>query len=733
MSSASADLVYFTRKAARPEAPRPSQGARRIAVVIAAYNAERTIGACLESLAAQTVKPHEIVVVDDASRDRTADVARAFGAKTIVLERNSSAGYARAMGVRRTEAEIVAFIDSDCSAPPDWIERLTNAFRDDPELGAVGGRYRHAPPAGVVTALARAEEVYAHDVIARAPFDNNPPAGNSAVRRDVWECARSGCEGYLFRGINSGEDEFLFGELRRVAPVKFDSTLWVNHISRAGIGYFKRHVNRGRSLGARLGSGRAAETKGGIEGYGGVGLLAAALCLGVAPLLAAATLIWPEPWVLAAAIAALASGIALAAGFAAHMFADLRAAGGSPLRAFGLVAGALILLPARTACWIAGAGLALAARASRLVKRIFNVAVSIAHFWIPGRISRLFFFVTSACNARCAFCFNLDNVENWAARKKVELSLEEVQKLAKNFGRLPYINISGGEPFMRTDLPDIIEAFHRHCRTQWVTIPTNASLAQLVLDQTLEILTRCPTMFLTIQVSLDGMADSHDRSRKIQGGFAAMTQTLKALARIRPYYPNLRIQIATLYDDMNVAAMPEIVGYCRENFEFDQQFFYLIRDSGRLITESKNHLIAEYFELLRKSEAFEWRNHRRSLWHRAVRALQGITYNDMAEIRKNKTFLRPCVATRKFFTLYDDGTISPCEVLDSIKLGNVRDYGYDYYRFAEEAKVKEFHRSKIVESKCNCDWMCATPINMLYDPKTAPRIVAALIRPDKVV
>src|SRR5216684_2452858 len=101
-------------------------------------------------------------------------------------------------------------------------------------------------------------------------------------------------------------------------------------------------------------------------------------------------------------------------------------------------------------------------------------------------------------------------------------------------------------------------------------------------------------------------------------------------------------------------------------------------------------------------------------------------------MRAERKFFRPCHATQKCVTLYDDGQISPCEVLDSVNLGNVRDFNYDYYELIRRKEAADFYENKIVKDKCNCDWMCAVPINMLYDPKIIPRVAKALVKPNEL-
>ena len=664
----------------------PENGKRTVSVIVPVFNAERHIEDCIRSLLNQSYPAHEIIVVDDGSTDRTSEIARRFDVTLIDREKNGGAAAARAHGASKASGEILAFLDSDCVAPPNWLETIAAEFDKDPELGGVGGRYEHPPQKSAFALAAKLEEEHAHAFATANPYGTNPPGGNSAFLKRVWDTARSGREIYLFREVKSGEDDFACNEIRAAAKVKFNEALSVWHLPRDSNGYLKRHINRGRSGALQWLARLNSQSDSSLKAYGGTRLFIASLAF----------------------------------------FAQQKVSAWERIKVS-------FLFFLRSCCWIFGAVQLLAQRGYLNLKTWWNAALSVTHFWRPGRISKLFYFITSACNARCEFCFNLDNVINWKARKAVELSLEEVKKIALRFKRLPYLCISGGEPFMRPDLPDVIEVFHKVCRTQWVTIPTNASLTRMTLLMTQEILTRCPGLFLTIQVSLDSMHEEHDKSRKVQGGFKSMVDTLKGLTNLRKIYPNLRVQIATCYDDFNVERMSEMIAYCRENFEYDQQMFYLIRDGNLPVTRAKNHLIPSFLKTLEENERHEWSRHRRNLWSRAVRALHGISSADVLKIKREDGFIRPCHATRKFVTLYDDGQISPCEVLDSVNLGNIRNFNYDFYALIRRKKSKEFYKKEIVEKKCQCDWTCAAPMNMLYDPKVLPRLAKALIDPSSSV
>lgn len=86
-----------------------------VAVVIPAYNAAPWIGDALRSLAAQTLRPDEVAVIDDGSSDDTAKIAAQFGAKVFRQDRRGP-GAARNRGIEETTAPLVAFLDAD-----DWF------------------------------------------------------------------------------------------------------------------------------------------------------------------------------------------------------------------------------------------------------------------------------------------------------------------------------------------------------------------------------------------------------------------------------------------------------------------------------------------------------------------------------------------------------------------------------------------------------------------------------------
>ncbi len=113
-----------------------------ISIVIPAHNAEQSVADCVRSLQNQANQEDnlEIIVVDNGSTDRTAEVARQHGA-TVLCESNRGAASARNAGIRAARGEIVCFTDADCCPTGDWVAQITAPLRQDPEIVGAKGTY----------------------------------------------------------------------------------------------------------------------------------------------------------------------------------------------------------------------------------------------------------------------------------------------------------------------------------------------------------------------------------------------------------------------------------------------------------------------------------------------------------------------------------------------------------------------------------------------------------------
>ena len=129
-----------------------------VSVIIPAYRAEATIGRALDSVAAQTLPPREVIVVDDGSPDNTSATAEACRTKMgdialqVVRQENAGAGAARNHAVQKASSTLVAFLDADDEWLPEKLERSFDAIESN-NLGLVSHNYVSVAPDGSVTPI----------------------------------------------------------------------------------------------------------------------------------------------------------------------------------------------------------------------------------------------------------------------------------------------------------------------------------------------------------------------------------------------------------------------------------------------------------------------------------------------------------------------------------------------------------------------------------------------------
>lgn len=197
-----------------------------ISVVIPAYNEEQYLPTCLHALERQTfpASQFEVIVVDNASTDATAAVARHLGAR-VTTEPCKGVSRARQAGFEAARGPIIASTDADTQVPPDWLARIAAHFQD-PALGGVYGPV-HWPDGHPVEQLMLrypgAWALWASNRAGRSLWWGS----NFAVRREVfWQA------GGFPVDWPSGEDTDLSLRVNRLAPVRFDPALVVQASNR---------------------------------------------------------------------------------------------------------------------------------------------------------------------------------------------------------------------------------------------------------------------------------------------------------------------------------------------------------------------------------------------------------------------------------------------------------------------------------------------------------------------
>jgi glycosyltransferase involved in cell wall biosynthesis len=183
-----------------------------VSVVVPTRDRAGYLDVALTSLADQDfAEPYEVIVIDDGSRDQTADVIRRHGARSTVHDPPRGPNAARNEGVRLAEADLIAFVDDDVFAPRGWLRELVEGARRHPDAIAFGGPIharlegpaprscgREAPP---VTTLELGDDDVATDLVWSA---------NMLIRRSAIELA-----GEFDESLPTGGDEEEW--LRRLA------------------------------------------------------------------------------------------------------------------------------------------------------------------------------------------------------------------------------------------------------------------------------------------------------------------------------------------------------------------------------------------------------------------------------------------------------------------------------------------------------------------------------------
>ncbi len=114
-----------------------------VSVVIPAYNAEKTINKCLDSIMNQDcTEEYDVIVVDDGSTDSTPQIVLRFDNIRLIRQENAGPASARNKGAAEAKGEIILFTDSDCFPTENWISEMVNPFKNNNEVVGVKGAYK---------------------------------------------------------------------------------------------------------------------------------------------------------------------------------------------------------------------------------------------------------------------------------------------------------------------------------------------------------------------------------------------------------------------------------------------------------------------------------------------------------------------------------------------------------------------------------------------------------------
>lgn len=335
------------------------------------------------------------------------------------------------------------------------------------------------------------------------------------------------------------------------------------------------------------------------------------------------------------------------------------------------------------------------------------------------RLSELIVTVTNRCNHTCGFCYYHDHLNKAAD----ELTIDEYRQVAATLGKLNILWISGGEPFLRKNLPEICRVFVEANQVDHVFIPTNGSRPDRIVEFTGQILAQNPGIRFTLMFSLEGTAELHDKIHGRPGAFAAVEESIRRVnflrVRLLKQQRTFGILLNSVVTTQNIEQMPALLEYARNNLRVDSHSLSPMRSQGWDSAQqppSGNDLLTLY-ERAKPYFAFyaqqsklpataangylDWLNRRYTLWSDVLEG-GGLPFD--------------CQAGNLIGVLEPDGGVRLCEAKPVV--ANVRDYGYSFPRAWFSAQAD---KNRLTVKGCTCTHACFLSVSENYAMKNRKR------------
>lgn len=345
-------------------------------------------------------------------------------------------------------------------------------------------------------------------------------------------------------------------------------------------------------------------------------------------------------------------------------------------------------------------------------------------FKVGSHPAYFLYFITGKCQLKCQHCFYhlRDHSNN-------ELRLEEIEKFSRSMGRIPFLLLTGGEPFLYGNFEKVPEIFYRNNGVRTIAIPTNGYSTDIILQKAEKMLQNCPEIGFTINVSLDGIGPIHDKIRQREGSFVKAVETCKKLVVLRKTYKNFDVGVCTVISSLNQHQLREIYDFVSKDLDIRIWAPFLTRGFPR---NPETALVD--MELYKNNTAFmkneindkKYKEYTRLLlspWHTAKNAVRR---NVIYKIKTQNKRSGACYAGRLMGVMFPNGEIKPCELREET-FGNIRDFNYDFSAVWTSEKA-EMIRKKINSEKCFCTHECFLTMNLFFNPLFFLRLAVERLR-----
>ncbi len=313
---------------------------------------------------------------------------------------------------------------------------------------------------------------------------------------------------------------------------------------------------------------------------------------------------------------------------------------------------------------------------------------------------KLNFSITYMCQSRCLTC----NI--WQIRPKGELSIDEIREFAAKNNYFRWIELTGGEPFLRSDIVEIAEAFRDNSKSLYIlTFPTNSLCDPKLVERKIRSILDLGIPRIAVTVSLDGYRELHDRIRGVPGNFDRAIATYKTLQKLRKTYKNLYFVFGYTLSGFNQGQFQrtyeevskEIPGISVNDFHIN-----LAQTSENYYKNSNDKIRPDPAVALND---VEWALSHRSMEFGAIPIVERAFLKGLTKYAK--TGSAPMRSRSLEASLFMDsfGNIYPSIMWDR-KIGNIRESGYDLSALWHN-ELAELTRTEIMQGKePNCWTSC---------------------------
>jgi len=325
--------------------------------------------------------------------------------------------------------------------------------------------------------------------------------------------------------------------------------------------------------------------------------------------------------------------------------------------------------------------------------------------------------ITSVCDMRCVHCFFTEELDD-KPRKKLQMTTGQLARISETLGgKLPILIIAGGEPFTRKDLPEVVRAFYQNNDLESVYLMSNGGIQQRIIPDVTRILEECPKLNVTVALGIDGLKEEHEKIRGKAGSWNRAIDTARQLQGIQCEIPRLDVQTCTCFMNSNQDRIFEWYGFLRDELKPDKINVNYIRPPSAK-PEELNIDLARYRRLSQMIDDDSRRgvikNHYKGDGGYFKAAVDIYMHELIARTEEQHKAQLRCFAGTTGGVIYDEGTVSSCENLDSI--GNLRDYDWNFRALwnSPEMQVRRQH----VKNGCYCthESNCYYP-SLAFNPK----------------